>query len=119
MDRLLQVQGHRRGEPDVGGDQGLECEEGYECYRLCVNTSREEIDTESTLPRAWADPYTAQNKESPELKEKVEVLVSFIEQQKFCMMTTRVSNGLLASRFMVLAAKARLRYPRDRMHSTG
>ncbi|KAI9830828.1 MAG: hypothetical protein M1819_005353 [Sarea resinae] len=44
-----------------------------------------------------ADPYKAKNVESQTpLKEKVEDLVSFIEAQKFGMMTTRVaSSGLL------------------------
>jgi len=65
-------------------------------------------NTSSTPADKPADPYVAKNKESPELKEKVEDLVSFIEAQKFCMMTTRVSNGLLASRCMALAAKVRL-----------
>jgi hypothetical protein len=53
-----------------------------------------------------ADPYTASNKTEPELKEKVQDLVSFIESCKFGMMTTRIgSTGLLASRCMALAAK--------------
>jgi len=75
-------------------------------------------NTDSTPADKPADPYTAKNKESPELKEKVEDLVTFIEKQKFCMMTTRVSTGLLASRCMALAAKVRLRYPRDHIHCT-
>ncbi|KAL8701429.1 MAG: hypothetical protein Q9201_004913 [Fulgogasparrea decipioides] len=53
-----------------------------------------------------ADPYKAVNKTEPELKEKVEDLVSFIESCKFGMMTTRIeSSGLLVSRCMALAAK--------------
>lgn len=53
-----------------------------------------------------ADPYTATNKTEPELKEKVQDLVSFIESCKFGMMTTRIeSTGLLTSRCMALAAK--------------
>ncbi|KAF1356430.1 bli-3 protein [Delphinella strobiligena] len=53
-----------------------------------------------------ADPYVAKNKETPELKEKVEDLISFVEKNKFCMMTTRIaSSGLLVSRCMALAAK--------------
>lgn len=53
-----------------------------------------------------ADPYTQKNLEDTSLKEKVEDLVSFIDKQKFCMMTTVVPNsGLLASRCMALAAK--------------
>ena len=53
-----------------------------------------------------ADPYTATNKSEPDLKEKVQDLVSFIESCKFGMMTTRIgSSGLLTSRCMALAAK--------------
>ena len=53
-----------------------------------------------------ADPYKATNKTEPELKEKVEDLVKFIESCKFGMMTTRIeSSGLLTSRCMALAAK--------------
>lgn len=53
-----------------------------------------------------ADPYVAKNKENPELKEKVEDLISFVEKNKFCMMTTRIADsGLLVSRCMALAAK--------------
>ncbi|KAI4200347.1 MAG: hypothetical protein LQ350_003995 [Teloschistes chrysophthalmus] len=53
-----------------------------------------------------ADPYKATNKTEPELKEKVEDLVAFIERCKFGMMTTRIeSSGLLVSRCMALAAK--------------
>ena len=53
-----------------------------------------------------ADPYKAENKTEPELKEKVEDLVNFITSCKFGMMTTRIeSSGLLTSRCMALAAK--------------
>lgn len=53
-----------------------------------------------------ADPYKATNLTNPDLKEKVEDLVSFIESCKFGMMTTRIeSSGLLTSRCMALAAK--------------
>ncbi|CAD0107346.1 unnamed protein product [Aureobasidium uvarum] len=53
-----------------------------------------------------ADPYTAKNKEQPELNEKVGDLISFVDKSKFCMMTTRIaSSGLLVSRCMALAAK--------------
>ena len=53
-----------------------------------------------------ADPYTAINKSNPDLKEKVDDLVSFIDSCKFGMMTTRIgSSGLLTSRCMALAAK--------------
>lgn len=52
-----------------------------------------------------ADPYTAKNLQEPGLKEKVEDLVQFIDKCKFCMMTTKTSDGLLASRCMALAAK--------------
>lgn len=60
-----------------------------------------------------ADPYTATNKTEPELKEKVQDLVSFIESCKFGMMTTRIeSTGLLTSRCMALAAKVWTMDPR-------
>ena len=63
-----------------------------------------------------ADPYTATNKSDPELKEKVQDLVSFIESCKFGMMTTRIgSSGLLTSRCMALAAK--VKHPRLRESS--
>ncbi|KAL8738376.1 MAG: hypothetical protein Q9190_008013, partial [Brigantiaea leucoxantha] len=53
-----------------------------------------------------ADPYKAANKTEPELKEKIEDLVAFVEACKFGMMTTRIeSSGLLVSRCMALAAK--------------
>jgi len=52
-----------------------------------------------------ADPYTANNKQEPSLKEKVEDLVAFVDKAKFCMMTTKTNEGLLASRCMALAAK--------------
>lgn len=53
-----------------------------------------------------ADPYKAANMDAPELKEKVENLVSFIDSCKFGMMTTRIeSTGALASRCMALAGK--------------
>jgi len=51
------------------------------------------------------DPYKQKNKEEPPLKEKVEDLVSFIERCKFCMMSTRTKDGLIASRCMALAGK--------------
>ncbi|KAF2722355.1 hypothetical protein K431DRAFT_284046 [Polychaeton citri CBS 116435] len=52
-----------------------------------------------------ADPYTAKNVQDPSLKEKVEDLTTFIDKAKFCLLTTKTSNGLLASRAMALAAK--------------
>ena len=53
-----------------------------------------------------ADPYKATNLTDPDLKEKIEDLVSFMESCKFGMMTTRIeSSGLLTSRCMALAAK--------------
>lgn len=53
-----------------------------------------------------ADPYTQKNMDSPELSEKVNDLIAFVEKQKFCMMTTRIeSSGMLVSRCMALAAK--------------
>ena len=59
-----------------------------------------------------ADPYKATNLTDPDLKEKIQDLVSFIESCKFGMMTTRIeSSGLLTSRCMALAAKVRLPFP--------
>jgi general stress protein 26 len=52
-----------------------------------------------------ADPYVAKNKEQPELSEKVNDLISFVDKSKYCMMTTRIASGLLVSRCMALAAK--------------
>ena len=53
-----------------------------------------------------ADPYKATNLTNPDLKEKVEDLVTFMQSCKFGMMTTRIeSSGLLTSRCMALAAK--------------
>ena len=53
-----------------------------------------------------ADPYKAKNIDEPQLKEKIEDLVSFIEACKFGMMTTRIADsGLLVSRCMALAGK--------------
>ncbi|KAG8629674.1 hypothetical protein KVT40_003539 [Elsinoe batatas] len=53
-----------------------------------------------------ADPYVKKNIDPADLKEKVEDLISFVEKQKFCLMTTRIgSTGQLASRCMALAAK--------------
>ena len=58
-----------------------------------------------------ADPYKAKNIDEPQLKEKVEDLVSFIEACKFGMMTTRIaSTGLLVSRCMALAGKVSPRH---------
>jgi general stress protein 26 len=52
-----------------------------------------------------ADPYTAKNLQDPSLKEKVEDLQSFVDKSKFCMMTTKTQDGLLASRCMAVAAR--------------
>ena len=52
-----------------------------------------------------ADPYTSKNIQEPSLKEKVEDLVQFIDKAKFCMLTTKTADGLLASRCMAVAAK--------------
>ena len=53
-----------------------------------------------------ADPYKEKNLTEPDLKIKVQDLVTFIESSKFGMMTTRIaSSGLLVSRAMALAAK--------------
>lgn len=62
-----------------------------------------------------ADPYKATNLTNPDLKEKVEDLVSFMESCKFGMMTTRIeSTGLLTSRCMALAAKVSQSQSRDK-----
>ncbi|KAL1584006.1 hypothetical protein WHR41_07423 [Cladosporium halotolerans] len=52
-----------------------------------------------------ADPYTSKNIQDPSLKEKVEDLQGFVDKSKFCMMTTKTQDGLLASRCMALAAR--------------
>jgi len=53
-----------------------------------------------------ADPYTQKNKDEVPLKEKVEDLLKFIDNTKFCLLTTQVADSdLLASRAMALAAK--------------
>lgn len=53
-----------------------------------------------------ADPYTQKNKDEVPLKEKVEDLFKFIDNTKFCLMTTQAADSdLLASRAMALAAK--------------
>jgi hypothetical protein len=53
-----------------------------------------------------ADPYTQKNKDEPALKDKVEDLLKFIDNTKFCLLTTHVADSdLLASRAMALAAK--------------
>lgn len=54
-----------------------------------------------------ADPYVAKNLQEHDLKTKVTDLLNFADKQKFCMMTTVMSNGLLASRCMALAGKVR------------
>lgn len=64
-----------------------------------------------------ADPYTAKNKDDPQLKEKIEDLVAFMERCKFGMMTTRIaSTGQLVSRCMALAAKVRPALPSRLFH---
>ena len=58
-----------------------------------------------------SDPYVEKNQEEPSLHEKVQELGAFVDKCKFCMMTTKSSDGVLASRCMALAAKVRpLRY---------
>ena len=53
-----------------------------------------------------ADPYKETNYSQADLKTKIEDLITFIETNKFGMMTTRIaSSGLLTSRCMALAAK--------------
>ncbi|KAH7080681.1 hypothetical protein FB567DRAFT_531490 [Paraphoma chrysanthemicola] len=53
-----------------------------------------------------ADPYTQKNQDDASLKDKVEDLLKFIDNTKFCLLTTQVADSdLLASRAMALAAK--------------
>ncbi|CAN8102622.1 unnamed protein product [Discula destructiva] len=53
-----------------------------------------------------ADPYTAANKDSTSLDDKVTTLADFVSTCKFGMMTTRdASSGKLVSRCMAVAAK--------------
>lgn len=53
-----------------------------------------------------ADPYTAQNKQEPSLKEKVDDLFTFIDKTKICLLTAQTAGSdLLTSRAMALAAK--------------
>ncbi|CAK1366976.1 unnamed protein product [Cercospora beticola] len=54
-----------------------------------------------------ADPYTSKNQQEPSLQEKVEDLKTFIDKNKFCLLTTKNTEGLLVSRAMALAAKVR------------
>lgn len=55
-----------------------------------------------------ADPYTAKNLQEPSLKEKVEDLQAFVDKSKFCMMTTKTQDDILASRCMAVAARVSL-----------
>jgi len=52
-----------------------------------------------------ADPYVAKNIQDPALEEKVNDLVAFVEKSKFCLLTTRTSEGQLVSRCMAVAGK--------------
>lgn len=53
-----------------------------------------------------ADPYVEKNKDEPSLKEKVEDLLNFVDNTKFCLLTTHAADtDLLASRCMAVAAK--------------
>ena len=52
-----------------------------------------------------ADPYKEKNLEEPSVQEKVADLNAFMDKCKFCMMTTKTNDGILASRCMALAAK--------------
>lgn len=54
-----------------------------------------------------ADPYTSKNQQEPSLKEKVEDLKTFVDRNKFCLLTTKNTDGLLVARAMALAAKVR------------
>lgn len=51
------------------------------------------------------DPYTKKNEDEPSLKEKAEDFSQFVDKAKFCMLTTKTQDGLLASRCMAVAAK--------------
>ena len=65
-----------------------------------------------------ADPYTAQNKQEPSLKEKVEDLFTFIDKTKICLMTAQTAGSdLLTSRAMALAAKVRY-IPEERLRNS-
>ena len=87
----------------------------FPAYRLTLNLNRtfnSPFHTTAKMSEGFsntnvknADPYKEKNKEEPPLKEKVEDLVSFIERCKFCMMSTRTKDGLIASRCMALAGK--------------
>lgn len=52
-----------------------------------------------------ADPYTQKNQQDPSLEEKVTDFTQFVERTKFCLLTTKTSDGLLVSRAMALAGK--------------
>jgi len=70
------------------------------------NTSSTFSNTETGSKAA--DPYKEKNADNQQisLRDKVEDLLSFIEAQKFGMMTTRQNqSGLLVSRCMALAAR--------------
>ena len=58
------------------------------------------------------DPYVEKNQEEPSLHEKVQELGAFVDKCKFCMMTTKSQDGVLASRCMALAAKVSQRVVR-------
>lgn len=62
-----------------------------------------------------SDPYTQKNVEEPSLKEKVEDFKQFVDKAKFCMLTTKTQEGLLASRCMALAAKVRRQHEKQHM----
>lgn len=77
--------------------------------RTSFHTSAKMSFSNADTGSKTADPYVEKNLQHPELKEKVDDLVAFVDGQKFCMMTTRIgSSGLLVSRCMALAAKASL-----------
>lgn len=53
-----------------------------------------------------ADPYKARNMEEPSVQEKIHDLGAFVDRSKFCMMTTKsTEGGTLASRCMAVAGK--------------
>lgn len=52
-----------------------------------------------------ADPYKAKNEVEPSIHEKHQDYAKFVEKCKFCMLTTKSPEGVLASRCMALASK--------------
>lgn len=56
--------------------------------------------------QAPIDPYKAKNKDNEvPMEDKMKDLFNFIDANQFCMMTTQMKDGLLASRCMAVAGK--------------